>query len=166
MELEYPLRFFDDDAIAVLFQGHYYGVRSIHPQCFPGLSLGGMSEVLASDEYVPYLQAEHHCFACGQPLLSDEECAAVVRLREELHLTSRPVPLPLFHWQKESCQYEAWFNGRLLIVTYGMMTHTLYKCLRAGLAGRRAFDASEWEESASGRLRFLVLKKRAQEHST
>jgi len=161
--LEQPLRFFDDDVIAVLWGGHYYGVRSLHLTCFQQPTSGWVSTVLASDEHTPYLVAEHCCFACGQSLLSLDECSAVVRLREELHLANRLVPIPLFRWHQERKQYEAQIGGKLLTVTYGMMAYALYKCLHSGLDVRRAFDASEWEVGPHGQICFIVLKKKPSE---
>lgn len=151
---------FDNDVIALLFQGHYYGVLSLHPRCFTWPGFGGIHSILASDEAVPIVMAAHACFACGKPLLSPAECAAVVRLREELHLAGRPVPVPLFRWQQEHNQYEAQVDGILRTVSYALMANTMYKCLRSGLDTRRAFDASEWEVRPNGRLRFAVLKKK------
>ena len=48
----------------------------------------------------------------------------------------------------------------LVVVPWGTMANTVYKCLHAGLDERRAFDASEWERGPNGRMRFVVLKKR------
>lgn len=155
-----PTSLFDDDVIALLFQGHYYGMRSDHPHCFTWPGCGGIHSILASDEAVPILVAAHSCSTCGKPLLSPDECAAVVRLRAELHLANRPVPVPLFRWQEEHHQYEAQVDGMPRIVTYALMAHTVYKCLHAGLDSRRAFDASEWEVGPNGRLRLVMLKKK------